>query len=227
LVVLSPIALASLKSLNRDWSQLSNIGQTYGAISALISSLALGGVVVSLIYQARELRTSRNQTVRDFHHRLMRMEMEDPTLMTAMGAPWNLPIPAESDKIREYLYLNMWVSYWAGNYVLGEMTDLEVARTARNELFRSNAGRAYWTAIRINVLAEPKNKYRRFSRIIDSEYEKALSENTPVNDPVKVTSQADNSEPLGEKRFRHSLPIGAALIFGILAGRKLNRRSIG
>src|SRR5216684_1108380 len=75
LVLLSPLALAWLKNLNRNWLQLSNMGQTYGAISALISSLALGGVVVSLIYQARDLRTTRNQGIRSFQHHLIEMEM--------------------------------------------------------------------------------------------------------------------------------------------------------
>jgi hypothetical protein len=51
LVILSPFALTWLQSINKNWSQLSNIGQTYGAISALVSSLALGGVIASLIYQ--------------------------------------------------------------------------------------------------------------------------------------------------------------------------------
>ena len=74
LVVLSPVVLVQLGHLNKNWSQLSNIGQTYGAISALISSLALGGVVVSLTFQARDLRTTRNLNARNFQHQLVRME---------------------------------------------------------------------------------------------------------------------------------------------------------
>jgi len=64
LVIFSPVALTGLQNFNRNWSELSNIGQTYGAISALISSLALGGVIVSLLYQARDGRTGARRTHR-------------------------------------------------------------------------------------------------------------------------------------------------------------------
>jgi hypothetical protein len=51
LVILSPLVLRLLaSSFNLNWSNLSNIGQTYGAVSALITALALGGVVISLLY---------------------------------------------------------------------------------------------------------------------------------------------------------------------------------
>src|SRR5215813_13517069 len=108
-VILSPFALTKLESMSRRWGELSNIGQTYGAISALISSLALGGVIVSLLYQARDGRTAREQSMRSIQHQLITMQMDDPTFMSATGAPWNLPIPAESTSIREYLYIHMWV----------------------------------------------------------------------------------------------------------------------
>ena len=43
IVIFSPFALNGIARFRSNWSQLSDIGQTYGAISALISSLALGG----------------------------------------------------------------------------------------------------------------------------------------------------------------------------------------
>jgi hypothetical protein len=57
LVILSPFALGELARSRQDWPQLSNVGQTYGAVSALVSSFALGGVIISLLYQARDSRT--------------------------------------------------------------------------------------------------------------------------------------------------------------------------
>jgi hypothetical protein len=47
LVVLSPFALTELAHFRINWLQLSNIGQTYGAVSALLSSFALVGVAVA------------------------------------------------------------------------------------------------------------------------------------------------------------------------------------
>jgi hypothetical protein len=96
LVVLSPLILEELgASVRINWAQLSNIGQTYGAVSALLTAMALLGVVASLFLQARDVKNSREQAWRTFHHELIRMELDDPLYMTALGAPWDVPIPPE------------------------------------------------------------------------------------------------------------------------------------
>jgi len=59
LVAVSPFALNLLSPNATDWTQLSLIGQTYGAASALLAVIALLGVAVSLLMQAREARASR------------------------------------------------------------------------------------------------------------------------------------------------------------------------
>jgi Family of unknown function (DUF6082) len=159
LVIFSPFAITKLESFSKNWAELSDIGSTYGGISALIGSLALGAVVVSLLYQARAGHTAREQSIRSLQQQLIRMEMEDPALMTAMGAPWGLPIPAESAKIREHLYIHMWTTFWAGNYVVGELTGPAARKLVRGELLNSNAGRRYWATIRENVLSTNEGKY--------------------------------------------------------------------
>lgn len=110
LVVLSPLALGGLTHYRSDWPLLSNIGQTYGAVSALLSSVALGGVVLSLLYQARDSKTAREQTTRSLQLELIKMQMRDPALMTASGAPWGLAILSESVPIRDFLYIQIWIS---------------------------------------------------------------------------------------------------------------------
>jgi hypothetical protein len=67
LVALSPLALTGLDGLSKDWQRLAEIGETYGAISALVSSFALGGVVISLLHQARAGHTVREQGERAEH----------------------------------------------------------------------------------------------------------------------------------------------------------------
>ena len=63
------IALRDLTgSFGLDWPSLSDVGQTYGAVSALVTALALGGVMISLLYQARDVSTARSQATRTFHH---------------------------------------------------------------------------------------------------------------------------------------------------------------
>jgi len=223
MVAFSPLALTGLEHLRKDWGQLSNIGQTYGAISALISSLALGGVIVSLLYQARDGRTAREQSMRTLHHQLIKMTMEDSTFMTASGAPWNLAIPPESASIREYLYVHMWVSFWAGNYVMGEMTVPAIRQTAKNELFNSKAGRTYWTAVGQTLLSTTTGRYNHFTRILDEEYQKVVASNIPTAAPVSTVDNAGNTVPSRKKNLQKSALIGGVLITGILAARKLNQ----
>lgn len=87
LVILSPLALAGIAHFRSDWLQLSNIGQMYGAISVILSALALGGILASLLYQARDSRNSHEQITRTFQFELIKLELEDPSLMIALGAP--------------------------------------------------------------------------------------------------------------------------------------------
>jgi Family of unknown function (DUF6082) len=223
LVIFSPFAITRLQGLSKDWVELSNIGSTYGGISALISSLALGAVVVSLLYQARAGQTAREQSIRSLQQQLIRMEMEDPALMTAMGAPWGLPIPAESAKIRAHLYIHMWATFWAGNYVVGELTGPAARKLVRSELFNSTAGRKYWATIRENVLSTNEGKYRRFALIVDEEYWKIVAGDAPVAQPVKATGYMGEPEPVRKKEYPQVLLLGMALTIGILTGRKLSR----
>ena len=202
----------------------SNVGQFYGTISALASSLALAGVAISLLHQARAGHTAREQAIRSLQQQLIKMQMDDPTLMTAMGAPWGLPIPAESARIRDHLYIHMWTNFWAGNYVIGELNAAAVRWMARAELFSSKAGRTYWAAVRERMLGTNDGKYLRFARIVDEEYQKVIASNVPVADPVRITNYANDSATQRKSGLQHLALVGAVLITGALAGRKLSQR---
>lgn len=201
----------------------SNVSQFYGTISALASSLALFGVAISLLYQARAGHTAREQSIRSLQQQLIRMEMDDPALMTAIGAPWGLPIPAESARIRDHLYIHMWATFWAGNYVIGELNASGVRGVASVELFSSNAGRAYWAAVRERALNVNEGRYLRFARIVDEEYQKVIADGVPVAEPVRVADCEINSTTYRKSGHRRSALVGATLIIGVLAGRKLNQ----
>lgn len=227
LVVLSPFALGALAHFRHDWNVLSNIGQTYSAVSALVSSLALGGVVVSLLYQARDSQNAREQTTRSLQRELIKMVMDDPSLMTAAGAPWGLNIPPESGAIREHLYIQMWVSFLAGNYTIGELSDETARDLAARELFSSEAGRRYWAEVGKLQIEHSSGRRNRFFRILDDEYKGLISSGVPVRGLVKITETSPSTQapwlayirPIQEP----SIVIAAAVI-GALAGRFWPRR---
>jgi hypothetical protein len=144
LVILSPLALRAIAGrFDLDWSNLSNIGQTYGAVSALITALALGGVVISLLYQARDVNAARSQAIRTFQFELLRMELEDADLMWASGAPWGTTAAADYRRLRQHIFVHMWLSFWESQFLLKEMSSKSVRGAAR-ELFNGEAAREYW-----------------------------------------------------------------------------------
>jgi hypothetical protein len=150
------------------------------------------------------------------------MEMEDPSLMTAVGAPWGLPIPPETSPIRQYLFIQMWVSFLAGNYAIGETDELAVRYIAANELFRSQAGRDYWKSVGRTQAEGYKGRRKRFFQILGEEYEKNLSTNVPISDPVKESelhmSAGAPSLARTDQTQRWGLVALAAAV-GLLAGR--------
>ena len=229
LVILSPLALTELAHFRHNWLQLSNIGQTYGAVSALLSSLALGGVVVSLLYQARDNLNAREQTTRTLQHELIKMQLDDPTLMTAMGAPWGLDIPSESTPIREHLYVQMWVSFLAGNYTIGEISESAVRGLAERELFHSSAGRKYWATAGQLQIANSSGRRKHFFRFLDEEYKKAISTGAPIAGPVKISdapAKDQTSSVIDTKPVQQLCIVAIAAITGTIAGQLWRRRKV-
>lgn len=64
---------------------LGDIGQTYGAASALLTGLALIGVVGSMVFQVRAIRVSQEQVTREQHAHLVEMALMDPVYQRAWG----------------------------------------------------------------------------------------------------------------------------------------------
>src|SRR5690349_1041328 len=223
LVAFSPFALAALADLGGHSGKLSSVSQTYGPVSVLISSLALGGALISLLYQARAGHTAHEAAIRTLQQQLIRMEMDEPSLMTAIGAPWRLPIPAESERIREHLYIHMWVSFWAGSYVVGELTEAAARGVIRNELFNGAAGRQYWSTVRENILGTNEGRYRQFAFFIEEEYQDVMARNIEPAEPVRISGRSEGLAADRTRNFRALMLAGAALAIGILAGRESGR----
>ncbi|MBC6466281.1 hypothetical protein HKK74_12320 [Actinomadura alba] len=116
LVGLSPLALDSFGGSATAWTRRGNIGATYGAAAALLSVLALAGVAVSLVLQARETMVNREQAARAVHTDLLKMAMDDPAYLECWG-PYSSS--ADHTEQRQYLYVNLILSYWESRYELG------------------------------------------------------------------------------------------------------------
>jgi hypothetical protein len=221
LIALSPLALKEVRFLpGLDWSRLSNIGQTYGAASALLTGLALIGVTGSLLFQARAVQASREQSSREHGAHLVEMSLNDPVYQRCWGDdPESHVAP---DDWRQRVYLNLIMSYWDRDYLLGALDDGEL-RHALDHFFRGEAARRWWADIR-NHQAEIARvrRARRFVRIVNEEYEAAVT-----SGPPEVREDAQPGTPVRESRRAklqgEAVKTGSAVLLGVLGGAILSK----
>jgi uncharacterized membrane protein len=60
-IVLWVVSPFVIHMLFKDWNQSGVFGDSYGAVNALFSGLALGGVIVAILLQSQELRHQREE----------------------------------------------------------------------------------------------------------------------------------------------------------------------
>jgi Family of unknown function (DUF6082) len=172
LIGVSPVALGWLHGDTVHWERLSFIGQTYGAASALISVLALVGIVMTLIYQAREARLAREETRRTAIAELLKMAIDDPELDECWGP---IPSPNDAKTRKQRLYTNMIVSEWSMSFETKALPEKRL-RAIAYEMFQGEIGRSYWHAARdVRLSTSESRTRRRFHEILDEEYRRALS----------------------------------------------------
>lgn len=185
LVVVSPLALPALDGNGEDWQKISNIAQAYGAVSALLSGMAVIGVIVSLILQAREAKASRVQTARAAHTDLIKQAIDNPDYLACWGGPDSTRTTLLR---RQHLYINMVISYWETRYEIGDLSDRQLASVS-DEIFMGEIGRSFWERYRAaRIATAPGRHRRRFNEIIDDRYQRALA--TPPRTQPALPDQA-------------------------------------
>ncbi|MEV4134093.1 DUF6082 family protein [Dactylosporangium sp. NPDC049742] len=140
---------------------------TVEGLSALIASLALLGVVISLFLQARQLRIMRLQSVRSMQFELERIVLADPDVYPSHLTDGN------SDVLRRRMFMQMWLKYVELGYHVGEFDDASVRANAR-KIFGDSTYLEHW---RRAQEAEPSrqstNKASRFRVLLTEEAERS------------------------------------------------------
>ena len=226
LIAFSPLALNELGFFSgRDWSRLSNIGQTYGGASALLTGFALIGVAASLVFQARAIQASSEQSSREHHVHLVEMAMNDPIYQQCWG--YDSEAHVSHDDFRQRAYLNLIVSYWERDYLMGAVGE-DALRHGLGHLFRGDAARRWWADVgshRAEIVRV--HRARRFVRIVNDEYEAAV-----ISGPPEVRAEAPPMlSSHGSQRIElrsEAVKAGSAVLLGVLGGaifsRALRRR---
>jgi hypothetical protein len=218
LVALSPLALEKLGLIKgANWERLSNIGQTYGAASALLTALALLGVAGSILFQARAIRVDRAQSSGELQLHLAEMSMDDPVYQRCWAVdPASYPT---RDGWRQQVFLNLVFSYWERDFVMGGITEYTV-RALLMDVFRGEAARRFWATVHEARMAYSKNwANRQFCQVANEEYYKAVSGGPPA---VPAEGEAPEQERI--RGLHHdSVVSGAALLLGAACGTLLGR----
>ena len=174
LAIISPLLLDVLSvRLNIDSQRVSELGQSYGAASALLSAAALGVLAVSTVVQIRQTKVGQLHAVRSFQLELLRMALDNPEYREALGVDLNALNVSEW---RRHAYLNLWVMYFQMNFLIGAIDEPGLRRFLSGEFFNGPLGIGYWTRSRSAIAAEGgTRRHKLFVRITEDEYEKAIA----------------------------------------------------
>lgn len=167
-LVASPLAVVLIadQTVGVEWARLSDIGETYGAASAVLSGLAVVGVAISLIVQTRQLRVGQIQAMRVMQLELMRLLLEDPTLVTI--SPTSLGVSRE--QWRREIYLNLLFKYLEMGYATKYVPEGSLREHIRDQ-FRVEGARVFWGRARPLWASNRSNSARRrFFDIVEAEY---------------------------------------------------------
>jgi hypothetical protein len=153
-----------------DWSRLSDIGQSYGILAALLAAPSLGLVAFSVLMQTRQARAMQEHNARLLHLELVRLVIDDPRLQMSR-------IKSRRETRRQQ-HANLWMMLWRTLYRVGSMNENELRLTVRQELFGQHTDKAFgcrfWERTREAYRASANSRReRRFHDIVDDEYTKA------------------------------------------------------
>lgn len=223
LVVLSPLWLRTFSAFpHMNWSELSNVGQTYGAVSAILSALALIGVSFSVLFQTREARFSRLEANRTRHYDLVRLALENPTYSEIFGLPHDVPIETS----RGIAFINLSLQFWQMMWEFSDMSENELRFVATN-LFNTSLGRDYWQRYgQTRLRNDNTKKEREFDATIDSVYRVAVAGGPPVDVAANPASVAANPGSMDHfqrtENFNKLVEMTVTLVGGITIGHFLH-----
>lgn len=204
-VAASPYALRALDPSSPDWEQLSWVGQTYGAASALLSVFALIGIAISLILQAREAKAAREQSLRAVHAELLQMAMDDEVYRRCWGPFF---ASGDADAQRQHMYVNLIISNLQMRHELDAIAERHLRSTA-HILFSGEVARRFWAEGReLRWRAAAGRRERRFLQILDEEHQHACES------PAAPPAPASHPPESGSSGWS---PAGRSLLLGIIA----------
>jgi hypothetical protein len=205
-----------------DWVKLANIGQAYGAASAVFSALAVAGVAASTAYQAHQLRLARIESFRNAHRGLLLRAMDEPDVLgTAIGAR---PGP----DTREQLFLTAWMGNVAVGFETGVVPEAALRGEVLAELFAQPPARKWWERAAPSFFHSDDRAAARFAAIVEDEYRRVKSATPQFSSTDPPAAPPQSAAPPTERRAGAAelVVVGAlGLMAGWVLSQLRNRRN--
>ncbi|MGE7078109.1 DUF6082 family protein [Staphylococcus capitis] len=174
LITSTPFVLAALAPANTDWGKLSDISQAYGAVSVVLSAVALAGVALSLLYQARQSHTSNEQAIRDSHLQLATLALSDPDLLQA----WSPPVaPVTLKRHQQHLITSLVLGELLQRFRIGHLS-VEKLAVKLDGYFRGEIAREQWEREGLGwrrTMEAGDRRDRVFVRLVGERYQAAVA----------------------------------------------------
>jgi hypothetical protein len=136
-------------------------------VSTLISSIALIGVAIGLLLQARQVRASQLQAHNTAQLELIKLAVENPAIAGELSGATDL------DAFLKRVYLNWHFSFLSMSYEIRTISDPSLRVTVKRT-FTSEFARAWWAyAGPIYQVGATSRRKKKFYVIVDEEFQLA------------------------------------------------------
>lgn len=148
---------------------MDNAGGILALVSTVISSVALTGVMVGLLLQARQVRIANVQIYRASHAELVRLSLEYPE---ARADPADSPF-FDTESLQRTILINWQFQHLRLGYSIGALSE-DGLRHVLSQLLASSVRREWWEWSRKGYEYEATSRRsRRFIKIANAEYARA------------------------------------------------------
>lgn len=159
-----------------EWARLANIGQAAGAVSALISAVALVGIVATIRNQLAQRRIEHVLSRQQRHHDMMRYVFEDPQYSQC----WGPKVAPEGVDDRLFYYTNIILGEWQAAYELGELSADDIRHYAAT-MVDSEIPRMFWRQHGgLRRMTTRRKATGDFALIVEEEYRRATASGPPA-----------------------------------------------
>ncbi|MDY7086229.1 MAG: DUF6082 family protein [Actinomycetota bacterium] len=176
-VALSPVLLrmAFYPAGGAGYAAVGDLGQAYGAASALVAVAALVAVTASMIFQWRQAGQARLRLLDEATDGLVKLAMANPAYRQCWGARVSPNHVAEDLFYYCRLLMKLWTDSWEQRKI-----DEPLARAYLRSFFDSEVPRMFWERTGDWHRPGPARNHRdQFRIIVNEEYLRALHAGPP------------------------------------------------